>query len=1456
MINNGFNVKRICLSFKSLVVIWLFLTSTVSPVLATDWTKVFIEGANSHHSNGKIKFKKGSRLENVPYDGKLPAHSVQDNNNACWVSSVDHINCTASGKLSAFPAGKVEFAQCASNINDKIEPDGSEPEVSFPTTKDGYGHIHLKKNLDVKVTFTTVNGVYKIQHLKAESGTLEFAPGKYWIDKLEIGSDVEVIYPSNGTVSWFIKDKYTHVNNSAQTSSEQLLIYNYGDFELKESTNLKAYVFSEKKIKIFENAILTGAVSGGAPGESVRLNEDSAIIFADTANSINVIPNCEVKPVSPAVPAQCPAEQDNIQGLTYRTYDARTWDSTGDSPANHNEFEALIAQVKKTTLQIGESLESDIFNKGSGINPHSNAGADQDHYLGIFEGYIDAPVDGEYVFAIDGDDAIELLIDDEVVTGFYNAHGTCDCTDNQGRISLAQGTHKIELRFHEAQGQEAYRLYWQPPSVSSLVPVPASAYLTCPAPQFEFGRVTLINGKATINFANDYAAPPIVMLMPTIDGNDANDDGPSTVKLMSRTNGSAAITQDHPLHNHTTPKAIPEVDYFVMESGYRFLARGKALQAGVLDTKKYQGINATGDAPGYDRINFSHKFGKKPAMIGQTISRNNQRFITTTINNLDSAGERFDIAIEASELEVAITKEETLAYVAGLGKGTMTVNNRSHQYEFGIAKNHQQDETVQLELANQCNIYNINKYQNTYPSQPYTIANKNERLGNDGGWVRRCRYDSFEHNSVNFGIDEDQQFDTERIHRAEDIGYFAFEAEPPAPALDHYRINFSSDALSCTAKAITITACDNASCSTPSRQLSNVELTKNGEKYRDVSFTGETDTELWHGPGGVATIGLGATSPGAPYRCYIDGNLIDNDACSLNFAEAGFIFNIDNFLSNKSQTNIEIAAVKKSDASTQCVPAFADTSKTVTFWSEYVSPTAAAIVTGQAASVNGTNIAQSAIGATPFNLAFDSQGKAEFALNYADAGKIAIHANYTAAAGEDDEGLVMQGSDHTVRYPIGLCIQPEAVCTAADASCPKFKVAGETFDLSIQAMAWHSDGDTDYCDNLTTANYIQADIALGASLKQPVGGVLGNLSLNAYDHIAKVASLNALEQSISEVGVFTLTATPPNGYLGENIIIAAAESKPVGRFYPKDFEVYDHSMIPACGVGLSAFNYMDEPVPLMMTIRARNLSGATTQNYFGAFASGSANLVAEDANTGVDRQSRLTGLTAFNWSKTDQGVEAVSEDIQFTRLLNGATDGPYTSMAVGLQMTDDDGVLIGAPDMSADTADDCSMSHSCNAKQVTTQHYRYGRIVLANAYGPETEILRMPVAAEFWNGTRWVVNTLDSCTDIASAVLPISGVIYEPALVSPQAVSRIGGTNTVPNSDFSQGRFELLWQSLIATPNRYRGQVTAPLVVPQWLQWYWNYGGNNASELYDPRASAFFGTYRGHDKVIYWREVN
>lgn len=145
-----------------------------------------------------------------------------------------------------------------------------------------------------------------------------------------------------------------------------------------------------------------------------------------------------------------------------------------------------------------------------------------------------------------------------------------------------------------------------------------------------------------------------------------------------------------------------------------------------------------------------------------------------------------------------------------------------------------------------------------------------------------------------------------------------------------------------------------------------------------------------------------------------------------------------------------------------------------------------------------------------------------------------------------------------------------------------------------------------------------------------------------------------------------------------------------------------------------------------------------------------------------------------------------------------------------------------------------------------------------NVYGAEADILRMPTTAQYWDGQNWQVNQLDSCTVIDNTHLLGHGEdLYSPAIVAGQSVTREGSPRL---SHFQQGKFELLWQdqlndALPADKQYYRGEITAPLAVPDYLKYYWQWLTDTPAENRNPRASADFGLYRGNDRIIYWKEV-
>lgn len=691
----------------------------------------------------------------------------------------------------------------------------------------------------------------------------------------------------------------------------------------------------------------------------------------------------------------------------------------------------------------------------------------------------------------------------------------------------------------------------------------------------------------------------------------------------------------------------------------------------------------------------------------------------------------------------------------------------------------------------------------------------------------------------------------------------------PLVTVDHFEFIHDGNGLTCDPESITIKACADPQCTelvedevtvnlSPSPPQGQGGWSGNGVVGDQLTFSGGT-AHVKYSNTQPSSITLGATySMAEPTLCRINDSAASSSHCELTYAESGFVFGdlsvtpvlgIPDEYANKPQGNIIINAVQKDLVTNRCIAKFADQTKTIGFWQDYIQPTSGT----KPITVNGVDVGSNSTNKAMLDLTFDGQGKASVNINYADAGEVTLHANYTGSAETLDDGLVINGADSFVRYPQALCVLPEnaGVCAAGDATCPAFKHAGENFNIDIQPMAWQSDGDTNYCDNSTTPNYAHDNIALSVNLIAPSDGVNAQ-DIADHNHNAQMpGGINRLSRAISEVGVFTITADPPAQYLGINSPILSGTSQPIGRFYPNDFEVSMPFVADSCGVGDNAYTYMDQAVAMSMTIKARNTEGQTTKNYFGDFASGVAIIVGENNNDGKNSQYETRFIPNFhlNWQKSQQGEVSVNHQFAFVRH-QGANnlDGPYSQMQIGLEIDEQDNVMVAHANMNAEEADDdCASANNCNAKALGQQNYRYGRITLGNTFGAETTELLMPVTAEYWNGDQWTRNIADNCTGINSNDLPSYGddVVYEPMLVDSQEVTRARSL-----SELLQGKIDLKWQSLPASPSRYRGEVTAPLAVEPWLQWFWD--GTNLS---DPKASAFFGTYRGQDRIIAWREV-
>ena len=195
-------------------------------------------------------------------------------------------------------------------------------------------------------------------------------------------------------------------------------------------------------------------------------------------------------------------------------------------PNNHAEFEAMVATYAHAAYQFGEgtwldynarnhnsqrypSPSSSDFGAidgagnpwGLNYNPYNNNAAEQEHYLAIFTGKFHVATGGTYSIGLDGDDAVEVIIDggtaSEVIIGYYGAHGTSgDPAAHSATVTFASDSnHTIEYRMMEYGGGDQYYLYWNGPDSGS-------AWQIVPAKNFtdlKLSTYRLSTGSSLIN---------------------------------------------------------------------------------------------------------------------------------------------------------------------------------------------------------------------------------------------------------------------------------------------------------------------------------------------------------------------------------------------------------------------------------------------------------------------------------------------------------------------------------------------------------------------------------------------------------------------------------------------------------------------------------------------------------------------------------------------------------------------------------------------------------------------------------------------------------------------------------------------------------------------------------------------------------------------------------------------
>jgi hypothetical protein len=966
---------------------------------------------------------------------------------------------------------------------------------------------------------------------------------------------------------------------------------------------------------------------------------------------------------------------------------------------------------------------------------------------------------------------------------------------------------------------------------------------------FEVVDTYSIPNATTVNFTQNFVDPPLVFTLPTTEGGNT-----AAHRIRNVTASGFQIITAEPESEDGAHVAMG-LNFLAIESGIYILPDGQRLEACSIETTRAQQALGTDE---WESVSFFSDFTDTPAVLGQIQTMANEvgdipqnpsiPWLTTAISDVTANDTR--LALERSEtVSGSINQPERIAYLAAeptAGRQSFTIGSKVIEYEIirtGLTING----------WGSCSVVSYAEPwvdDNGDRIRAIPLASMNSRLGDDdGGWLRRCPENlNNESQRVRLVVDEIRtgpyNYDNNRSRsQPERAGIVVFSDNfvTEAVLLDHLRFTHPASGIICSPSTVQLSACEDSNCST--LYTGNVTATLNpsgansrwtgpGVVSNQVEFSGGmVELQLRHTQPNTITLDASSTPvPANPLMCISGGNISN---CQMPFTDAGFILTAPDLIANRPDGPVTLRAVKSdpSDPLT-CAPAFSG-DRNIRLWSDYENPNTGT----ESVSLDGTPINTTPPG-TLLSLTFDANAEASIpTIHYADAGQIRLNALYEGSG--NDSGLTLEGSDLFVSQPAGFVLTPEDSCPVADANCSNTRQAGSAFDLVIEAKAWESNGDTDLSDNLATPNFQQSNIALSHRLIAPSTGVAGNLDVGQYNHSVAIGGTVTIEQELSEVGVFEIDMTPPL-YFGKDL--GQHTSAFTARMTPADFSIAVNpgSLAPHCTIGTlfgysgRALNWQTAPV---LDIEAMNARGILTANYtLGNFNKLSAASLARTApvtdlatlNAAGSLYPVSSTLNPGSLTVTAPGSQryqfAPNDAFVFTKTLDSRVTPFIPQLAINLNS------LIDADTISASAL-------PTDVMPLANFEVRYSRIRLENAFGPETQDLIVPMSAEYYNGTSMVVNTAESCW-----VYSDSNATLVPSLTSLVAV-----TDTLLTGEVKPGS-ELV---LEAPGAGNTGSATLTMAVPTWLQDDFN--GNGA--LSSPTADVTFGVYRGHDRIIYWREV-
>ena len=285
-----------------------------------------------------------------------------------------------------------------------------------------------------------------------------------------------------------------------------------------------------------------------------------------------------------------------------------------------------------------------------------------------------------------------------------------------------------------------------------------------------------------IPFRQSYDVVPLVFLLPDSDGGES-----ASIRIRNITASGFDAFVVEPDGNDGPHNIMDHISYIAIEPGIHVLPNGTKLEAGSIDTVKYQTrLDVAGSS--WETVALGSVFSATPAMLSMIQTTTNEThnippaasnpktsepWLTSVLEDVTT--NNFKVALERSEaIAGAIVSNEAIGYLA------IEANINGANSYFGDNNG----EKITFETIRKVNFVDgwdnggedVN-FVNSYTASPVVVASKNNRgSGTDGGWLRSGAGDNAGSplHHINLRVDEDVATDSERGHIKNSVGVVVF----------------------------------------------------------------------------------------------------------------------------------------------------------------------------------------------------------------------------------------------------------------------------------------------------------------------------------------------------------------------------------------------------------------------------------------------------------------------------------------------------------------------------------------------------------------------------------------------------------------------------------------------------------------------------------------------------------